>query len=217
VSGLALSWSGGKDSALALWTLRRDGTPPDVLLTVVDEGSGRVAHHGVAGALLAAQAAAVGVPLVTVAVPAGGSNAVYEERLRNAFASPPLDGVGAVAFGDLFLADLRAYREERMAAAGLAARFPLWASDTRTLAEEFLAAGFRALLVSVDGEQVPHALLGRELDAALLAALPPGADPCGENGEFHTFVYDGPVFAEPLAVRPGARREDGRFAWLELA
>jgi uncharacterized protein (TIGR00290 family) len=217
VSGLALSWSGGKDSALALWTLRRDGTPPDVLLTVVDEGSGRVAHHGVPGALLTAQAAAAGVPLVTVAVPAGGSNVVYEERLRAAFAAPPLDRVEAVAFGDLFLADLRAYREERMAAAGLAARFPLWASDTRALAEEFLAAGFRALLVSVDGEQVPHALLGRELDAALLAALPPGADPCGENGEFHTFVYDGPVFAEPLEVRPGARREDGRFAWLELA
>jgi uncharacterized protein (TIGR00290 family) len=217
VSGLALSWSGGKDSALALWTLRRAGTPPDVLLTVVDEASGRVAHHGVPGPLLAAQAAAAGVPLVTVAVPAGGSNAVYEARLRAAFAAPPLDAVDAVAFGDLFLADLRAYREERMAAAGLEARFPLWESDTRALAQEFVAAGFRALLVSVDGEQVPHALLGREVDAALLAALPPGADPCGENGEFHTFVYDGPVFAAPLTVRPGAQRADARFAWLELA
>ncbi len=217
MSGLALSWSGGKDSALALWRLREAGTPPDALLTVVDEGSGRVAHHGVPRALLEAQAAAVGVELVTVAVPAGGANVVYEERLRAAFAAPPLDAVGAVAFGDLFLADLRAYREERMAAAGLAARFPLWHADTRALAEEFVAAGFRALIVSVDGEQLPHDFLGRELDAALLGALPPGADPCGERGEFHTFVYDGPGFAAPLAVRPGARRADARFAWLELS
>ena len=103
-----------------------------------------------------------------------------------------------------------------MAAAGKAAHFPLWDADTRALAEEFVAAGFRAVIVSVDGERVPHELLGREFDAALLGALPPGADPCGEHGEFHTFVYDGPVFAAPLAVRRGDRRGDGRFAWLEL-
>jgi uncharacterized protein (TIGR00290 family) len=208
---LVLSWSGGKDSALALDALRRAASPPAALLTVVDEGSGRVAHHGVSRALLEAQAAAAGVGLATVAVPAGAGNAVYEARLRAA-----LDGVDAVAFGDLFLADLRAYREERMAAAGKAARFPLWGEDTRALAERFVAAGFRAVLVSVDGAQVPHELLGREFDAALLDALPPGADPCGENGEFHTFVYDGPVFGAPLAIRRGGRRDDGRFAWLEL-
>src|SRR4051794_36742249 len=142
---LALSWSGGKDSALALQALQRAGSPPAALLTVVDEGSGRVAHHGVSRALLEAQAAAAGVGLATVAVPAGAGNAVYEARLRAA-----LDGVDAVAFGDLFLADLRAYREERMAAAGKAARFPLWGEDTRALAEAFVAAGFRAVLVSVD-------------------------------------------------------------------
>jgi uncharacterized protein (TIGR00290 family) len=208
---LALSWSGGKDSALALRALQRAGTPPAALLTVVDEGSGRVAHHGVPAALLEAQAVAARVELVTVAVPAGAGNAVYEARLGAA-----LDGVEAVAFGDLFLADLRAYREARMAAAGKAARFPLWAEDTRALAAAFIAAGFRAVLVSVDGEQVPHELLGREFDAALLDALPAGADSCGENGEFHTFVYDGPVFGAPLAVRRGDRRGDGRFAWLEL-
>jgi len=208
---LALSWSGGKDSALALRALQAAGTPPAALLTVVDEASARVAHHGVPDALLRAQAAAAGVELVTVAVPAGAGNAVYEARLRAA-----LDGFEAVAFGDLFLADLRAYREAKLAAAGLAARFPLWHADTRALAEEFVAAGFRALLVSVDGEQLPHELLGRELDAALLAALPAGADPCGENGEFHTFVYAGPVVGAPLAVRTGGRRVDGRFAWLEL-
>jgi diphthamide synthase (EF-2-diphthine--ammonia ligase) len=147
---------------------------------------------------------------VTVAVPVGAGNDVYEARLRVA-----LDGVDTVAFGDLFLADLRAYREEKLAAAGKAAHFPLWGADTRALAEEFVAAGFRALVVSVDGEQLPHELLGRELDAAFLAALPPGADPCSENGEFHTFVHAGPVFSAPVAVQPGPRRGDGRFAWLE--
>lgn len=209
---LTLSWSGGKDSALALQALRREGTPPAALLTVVEEGTGRVAHHGIPGTLLRAQAAAAGVELVTVAVPAGAGNEVYEQRLRAA-----LDGTDAVAFGDLFLADIRAYREEKMAAAGKAARFPLWGADTRALAEEFVAAGFRALVVSVDGEQLPHEFLGRELDAAFLDALPAGADPCGENGEFHTFVYDGPVFGAPLAFRRGGRRTDGRFAWLALA
>jgi uncharacterized protein (TIGR00290 family) len=207
---LVLSWSGGKDSALALAALQRAGTPPAALLTVVDEESGRVAHHGVPRALLEAQAAAAGVDLLTVAVPAGAGNDIYEARLRVA-----LDGVDMVAFGDLFLADLRAYREEKLAAAGKAAYFPLWGADTRALAEEFVAAGFRALVVSVDGEQLAHEFLGRELDAAFLAALPAGADPCGENGEFHTFVCAGPVFRAPLAVRPGRGRSDGRFAWLE--
>jgi uncharacterized protein (TIGR00290 family) len=209
---LALSWSGGKDSALALHALRAAGTEPAALLTVVDETSARVAHHGVPDALLRAQAAATGIDLVTVAVPAGAGNGVYEARLRAA-----LDGFEAVAFGDLFLDDLRAYREEQLAAAGLEARFPLWHAGTRALAEEFVAAGFRALVVSVDGEQLPHAFLGRELDAAFLADLPPGADPCGERGEFHTFVYAGPVLAAPIPVRARGHRTDGRFAWAELA
>jgi uncharacterized protein (TIGR00290 family) len=209
---LALAWSGGKDSALALHALRAAGSPPAALLTVVDEGSARVAHHGIPDALLRAQAAATGLELVTVAVPPGAGNDVYEARMRAA-----LRGFDGVAFGDLFLADLRAYREEKLAAAGLEARFPLWESDTRALADEFVAAGFRALVVSVDGDQLPHTFLGRELDAAFLADLPAGADPCGERGEFHTFVYAGPVLAAPIAVRPGERRSDGRFAWLELA
>ncbi len=208
---LALSWSGGKDSALALRALRSAGTPPAALLTVVDEGSGRVAHHGVPDALLRAQAAAAGVELLTVAVPAGAANGVYEQRLRAALA-----GFDAVAFGDLFLADLRAYREARLAEAGLAARFPLWHTDTAALAREFVAAGFRAVIVSVDGEQLSHAFLGRELDDALLDALPAAVDPCGERGEFHTFVFAGPTFAAPTPFRSGGRRTDGRFAWLEL-
>jgi uncharacterized protein (TIGR00290 family) len=214
--GLALSWSGGKDSAFALWTLRRAGTPPSVLLTVTDEESGAVAHHGVSGSLLRAQADAAGVELVTVPVPAGAGNEVYEQRLRDAFAGPPLDRAGAVAFGDLFLADLRAYREERMTAAGLEARFPLWHADTRALAHEFVAAGFRALVVSVDGERLSPDLLGRELDERFLAELPADVDPCGENGEFHTFVFDGPVFDRPLGVRAGVRRVGERYAWLGI-
>ena len=215
-TGLTLSWSGGKDSALALWNLRRGGTPPSVLLTVIDEESGAVAHHGVSGALLRAQADAAAVELVTVPVPAGGGNEVYEARLGAAFAAPPLNRAGAVAFGDLFLADLRAYREARMTEAGLEARFPLWHADTHALAHEFVAAGFRALVVSVDGERLSPDFLGRELDERFLAELPPGVDPCGENGEFHTFVFDGPVFERPLSVRPGARRSGERYAWLRI-
>jgi uncharacterized protein (TIGR00290 family) len=214
---LALSWSGGKDSALALWKLRRAGTPPALLLTTYDEQRGTIPHHGVPLDLVREQAAAVGMPLAPVAIPPAAANETYEDRLRAAFAAPPLDAVGAVAFGDLFLGDLRRYREQKMTEAGLEARFPLWGSDTHALARSFVAAGFRAVIVSVDRERLPTDFLGRELDDLLLDALPPRVDPCGENGEFHSFVYDGPVFREPLAVEPAARREDGRWAWLELS
>ncbi len=214
---LALSWSGGKDSALALQALRASGVEPVALLTTVDEGTGRVAHHGVPCELLARQARATGVPLVTVAVPAAASDVTYEDRLREAFAVPPLSEVDGVAFGDLFLEDLRAYREARMTEAGLRAAFPLWGRDTAALAQAFVADGFRATVVSVDGDQLTHDVLGRGYDQALLAELPAGVDPCGERGEFHTFVTDGPVLSAPVPVRAAGRREDGRFAWLELA
>jgi uncharacterized protein (TIGR00290 family) len=201
---LALSWSGGKDSALALWTLRRQGTPPALLLTTYDETSGTIPHHGVALGRVREQAAAAGLPLVAIAIPTAAANETYEDRLRTAFATPPLDAVGEVAFGDLFLEDLRRYREQRMAEAGMRARFPLWGSDTHALARTFVAAGFRAVVVAVDDRLEPG-LVGRELDGALLDALPAGVDPCGENGEFHTFVYDGPIYDRALAVRPAAR------------
>lgn len=201
---------------MTLAALRAAGTPPAVLLSVVDEESGAVAHHGVAGELLRRQAASAGTPLVTVAIPAGAPNAVYEQRLREAFGRPPLDAVGAVAFGDLFLRDLRAYREARMAEAGLRAVFPLWGRDTATLARTFVDDGFRAVVVSVDCDRLGLEHLGRELDHGLLDALPAAVDPCGENGEFHTFVHSGPVLAHPISVRPGRTRSDGRYAWLEL-
>jgi len=215
----ALSWSGGKDSALALHALRRAATPPDLLLTTVDETTGTVPHHGVPAALVRAQAAAAGLPLHTVPIPPAASNASYEQRLDAAFGAPPLDAVTTVAFGDLFLEDLRAYREARMREAGRAAAFPLWGRDTAQLARTFIDAGFQAILVSVDTEQVPLDLLGRPFDRGLLEDLPAAADPCGENGEFHTFVFAGPIFARPLAVEPAARTTsaDGRFARLALA
>jgi uncharacterized protein (TIGR00290 family) len=216
LSALALSWSGGKDSALALRALRESGVEPAALLTTVDEQTRAVAHHGVGGELLARQAAAVRAPLVTIPVPRGAGNAIYEARLRAAFAAPPLSEVDGVAFGDLFLEDLRAYREARMAEAGLEAHFPLWGRDTAALARTFIGDGFRATVVSVDGEQLTHDVLGRSFDGRLLDELPAGVDPCGENGEFHTFVSAGPVFDAPVAFQAGERRADERFAWLEL-
>ncbi len=192
---LALSWSGGKDSALALQALRAAGTEPVALLTTIDEATRTVPHHGVPVELIARQAAAARVPLVTVEIPTAAPNAAYEARLREAFAGP-LKEVDGVAFGDLFLEDLRAYREARMHEAGLEAAFPLWGRDTAALARAFVADGFRATVVAAAG--LPE-LLGREFDAALLEDLPETADPCGENGEFHTFVFAGPVFEAPVA------------------
>ncbi len=213
---LALSWSGGKDCAMALGALRAAGRSPEVLLTTVDEAGGDVPLHRVGAALLEAQAAAVGLPLVRVAIPPAASNVSYEQRLGEAFAAPPLDAVDAVAFGDLFLEDVRAYREGRMAEAGLEAVFPLWGLDTAAQARAFVDDGFRATVVCVDSTQAPPALLGRPFDAAFLRDLPASADLCGENGEFHTFVTDGPGFATPVEVVPGARTADDRFAWLAL-
>lgn len=212
----ALSWSGGKDSALALHALRQEGTPPDLLLTTVDETTNTVPHHGVSAELLDAQARAAGLPLHTIAIPPAAANATYEQRLRAAFARPPLDTVSTIAFGDLFLEDLRAYREQRMAEAGRTAAFPLWGRDTAQLARAFVDDGFEAIVVCVDTDQAPARLLGRAFDHELLDDLPPTADPCGENGELHTFVHAGPVFAGPLAVAPGARRTGGRFPSLDL-
>jgi uncharacterized protein (TIGR00290 family) len=192
--------------------MRRAGAPPGLLLTTVDEATGAVAHHGIPRELLVRQAAATGLPLTRVAVPRGAPNAVYEQRMRES-----LTGVAAVAFGDLFLEDLRAYREQRMAEAGRSTRFPLWGSDTTALARAIVDAGFRATVVSVDLAQLPDSALGRRYDHAFLDALPPHVDPCGERGEFHTFVTAGPVLDEPLAITPGAVRSDGRHAWLAVS
>jgi uncharacterized protein (TIGR00290 family) len=226
---VVLSWSGGKDSALALWTLREEGTEPVALLTTINEDHGRISIHGVRRELLQAQAAAVGLPLIEVGIPTDCVNAVYEERMAAAMGSteagppdaagsvaPPLAEVETFAFADLFLADIRAYREERLTGAGRSAIFPLWERDTAALARQFVEAGFGATLVVVDTEQLDASFVGRRFDAALLDDLPAGVDPCGENGEFHTFVDFGPVFAAPIPVELGGLRDEGRFVYRDL-
>ncbi|HEX2045538.1 MAG TPA: hypothetical protein VHF23_07930 [Gaiellaceae bacterium] len=198
-----MSWSGGKDSALALARLQAEGRRPSALLATVTETYDRVSMHGVRRELLARQAAAAGLPLVEVPIPADCSNEVYEARMRDALRAPPLERVGAVAFGDLFLADVRAYRERQLANAGKRALFPLWGEDTAVLARRFLSAGFAAVVVCVDPARLDPAFAGRPFDARLLADLPAEVDPCGENGEFHTFVHAGPIFARPIECEVG--------------
>jgi uncharacterized protein (TIGR00290 family) len=215
--GVALSWSGGKDSALALWALRREhGVEPRALITTVTDAYGRVSMHGVRRELLRRQAESAGVSLVEVAIPPECTNARYEERMAQAFAAPPLRDVEAVASGDLFLEDIRAYREDRLLAAGRRALFPLWGRDTAALAREFIAAGFQATLVCVDPRRLDPSFAGRPFDAQLLADLPVDVDPCGEHGEFHTFVHAGPVLAEPIACETGETVERHGFVYCDL-
>lgn len=212
-----LSWSGGKDSAMALLALRDDpAVEVTGLLTTVTDRYDRISVHGVRRALLDAQAEAVGLPVHTVHLEPVSSNAAYEAAMGAALSTAHRRGVRRVAFGDLFLSDVRAYRETMITAAGLLACFPLWGRDTSALLAEAIGVGVLSTVVCVDTEQLDPAFLGRELDEAFLADLPSGVDPCGENGEFHTFVHDGPGFAAPVAVRLGERREDGRFHFQDL-
>ncbi len=215
-AALALAWSGGKDSALALWALGQEGVVPAALMTTVTADHDRVSMHGVRRSLLRRQAAAAGVPLVEVDIPAACTNDVYERRMAAAFASAELAAVDEVAFGDLFLEDIRAYREQRLAAAGRRARFPLWQRDTAALAQRFVAAGFRAIVVCVDPRALDRSFAGRDYDGRLLADLPGGVDPCGENGEFHTFVTAGPVLSAPVACRRGEVVERDGFVFADL-
>jgi uncharacterized protein (TIGR00290 family) len=215
---VALAWSGGKDSSLALWVMREQlGIEPVALMTTVTEDHGRVSMHGVRRELVWAQAEAVGLPLVEVGIPALCPNQVYEERMAAALAAPPLADVGTVAFADLFLAEIRAYREERLASIGRQAQFPIWGRETAALAREFIAAGFGATLVCVDPSQIDPAFAGRRFDTSLLRDLPPSADPCGENGEFHTFVDSGPIFSAPIATTVGETVERDGFVFTDLA
>jgi|SRR5579884_3538730 len=213
----ALAWSGGKDSALALWALREEGIEPTALLTTVTDAYGRISMHGVRRELLGAQAGAAGLPVVEVAIPPRCSNDLYERRMAQALSSAPLADAEAVAFGDLFLEDIRAYREERLARVGKRAVFPLWRRDTARLGREFIAAGFEALLVCVDPARLDRSFAGRAYDEGLLADLPPEVDPCGENGEFHTFVHAGPVFARPIPHRVGDVSTRDGFVFCDVA
>ncbi len=212
-----LSWSTGKDSAWALHEVRaRDEIEVVALLTTINSAHQRVAMHAVREALLNAQADALGLPVIKVPIPPNCVNAVYEEAMANAMARARTEGVFHVVFGDLFLADVRAYREERLAACGMKGVFPLWSRDTKALAREMVASGVRAAITCVDPKQLSPAFAGRTFDAALLDELPPGVDPCGEKGEFHTFAFAGPMFRWPIAVKPGEIVERDGFVFADL-
>jgi uncharacterized protein (TIGR00290 family) len=216
-STLALSWSGGKDSALALWTLRTEHELwPSALISTVTDVYERISMHGVRRELLEQQADALGVPLVEIRIPPACVNEVYEQLMAQAFASPPLAGVRTVAFGDLFLEDVRAYREQRLNAAGRSGLFPLWQRDTGALARRFIAEGFRAVLVCVDPRKLDPSFAGRAFDERLLGDLPDSVDPCGENGEFHTFVHAGPIFSEAISCTTGDIVERDGFVFCDL-
>ncbi len=201
---LLLSWSSGKDSAWALHTLRRDAEI-DVrgLLTTVNEEFQRVAMHGTRRSVLGAQARAAGLPLWVVPLPWPCSNEVYERRMSEVCARAVADAIDAIAFGDLYLEDVRAYREKQLAPTGLEPLFPLWGIPTAELARAMIAGGLRARITCVDSRVLPAAFAGREFDEALLRDLPAGVDPCAERGEFHTCAYAGPMFTEPLELEAG--------------
>jgi len=199
-----LSWSSGKDSAWALYLLRRDPAIEMVgLLTTINAEFDRVAMHGTRRSVLEAQAAAAGLPLWVVPLPWPCSNEVYEQRMAEACKRAIDDGVDAIAFGDLFLEDIRAYRERQLAPTGLEPLFPLWQIPTDELARTMIAGGLRARLTCVDTKQLPGSFAGREFDEALLRDLPAETDPCGERGEFHTCVYSGPIFSGQVDLEAG--------------
>lgn len=210
-------WSGGKDSAMALAKLLRGGEHAiAALLTTVTEDYDRISMHGVRRELLEMQAAALGLPLHIVRIPVGCTNELYEQRMREALQIYLQRGIRRVAFGDLFLRDVREYRERNLARAGMEAIFPLWGRDTGELARGFIAQGFRAVLTCVDTRKLDAAFSGREFDGSLLADLPRYTDPCGENGEFHSFVYDGPIFYEPVRIAPGERVTREGYCFCDL-
>ena len=211
-----LSWSSGKDSAWTLHVLRQQGAAVGGLLTSLNETAGRVSMHGVREDILRAQADAAGLPLRTIPLPWPCTNEIYEARLRAAVEAAVADGFTHVAFGDLFLEDVRKYREDRLAGTGLTALFPLWGLPTPQLARDMIAGGLCARLSTLDPRAMPRELIGEEFDEALLARLPATVDPCGENGEFHTCVTAGPMFCRPLSVTLGEVVEREGFVYGDL-
>jgi uncharacterized protein (TIGR00290 family) len=214
---ILISWSSGKDSAWMLHVLRAQGALEGAaLLTTVNESVDRVAMHGVRRALLERQAAVAGLPLRTIPLPHPCSNDVYETRMRGAIERAIADGFTEVAFGDLFLEDVRAYRERQLAPTGLTPLFPLWGGDTASLARQMIAAGLRATITCVDPRVLDRRFAGRAFDARLLADLPPGIDPCGERGEFHTVATAGPMFDREIAVSVGEVVEREGFVFADV-
>ncbi len=216
----ALAWSGGKDSSLALAALQADPAVEVVaLITTVTADYDRISMHGVRRSILEAQVAELGLLLVEATIPAAASNQIYEEAFGAALDTLRVvhPNLRRLAIGDLFLADVRAYRERLLARLGWEPVLPLWGRDTSQLAREFVDQGYRAIVTCVDTTQLGAEFCGREFDSALLADLPATVDPCGERGEFHTCVYDGPIFNRPLRPQRGERvRRDDRFEYCDL-
>ncbi|MBN1532278.1 MAG: adenine nucleotide alpha hydrolase [Spirochaetes bacterium] len=212
-----LSWSGGKDCALALQEVRSGGLLDVTLFTAITEDHGRITMHGVREGLLDRQAASLGLPLEKVFIPAGCTDEEYGARMAEALERARERGTRSVIFGDIHLADVRDYRERQLAKAGMKGLYPLWGMDPRKLPESFISLGFRAMVVCADTKYLPEGFAGRDYDASFLRDLPPSVDPCGENGEFHTFVYDGPIFSAPVTFATGERvMRDGRFMYVDL-
>lgn len=216
---MLLSWSGGKDAAWALHVLRGSGVAVTGLLTTITEGYERVSMQGIRVDVLRTQAAAAGLAVIEARIPQAATNDDYVRSFADALAQARVrwPGIDAIAFGDLFLADIRAWREDLCARLGWRPEFPLFGADTHALAKEMQAGGLRATLCCVDTTQLDARFAGRVFDAALLDELPGGVDPCGERGEFHTCVSAGPMFAAPLALATGETvLRDGRFAYTDL-
>ncbi|MGB7493425.1 MAG: hypothetical protein WBR26_26375 [Candidatus Acidiferrum sp.] len=211
------SWSGGKDSAMALHSLLKNPEYQVVsLLTTVTEGYERISMHGVREELLCRQAESIGLPVEEVRIPPQCPNTIYETRMAETVLRFRERGVLHVAFGDIFLEDLRSYREEKLSRANMSALFPIWKIDTRELAARFVQDGFRAIAACIDPRKLDKSFAGRELDAAFFQDLPAGVDPCGENGEFHTFVFAGPIFRSPVSVKVGQIVERDSFIFCDL-
>ncbi len=211
------SWSGGKDSCLALAEVRADASQSvAMLVTTVTEGYDRVSMHGVRRALIHRQADALGLPVHIVTIPQNATNRAYESRMEEAFERFRSEGMTTIAFGDLFLADIRRYREEWLARTGMTPVFPLWHRDTRRLARQFIDQGYKAILTCVDTRVLGREFAGRTFDHTLLADLPPTVDPCGENGEFHTFVFGGPIFHQDIPITLGEVVQRDAWSFCDL-
>ncbi|MBP1623178.1 MAG: ATP-binding protein [Acidobacteria bacterium] len=213
-----VGWSGGKDSAMALYELKSiEHIEIAALLTTVTEGYDRISMHGVRRELLVKQAGELGYPLEEISIPQNCTNETYEQRMRATLERYQREGISAAVFGDLYLEGIRAYREERMGRIGMRCIFPVWGRPTAEFAGRFIDLGFRAIVVCVDTQALELEFAGRDYDRDFIRDLPASADPCGENGEFHTFVYDGPIFRRPVEVQRGEKvLRDNRFYYCDL-
>jgi len=213
-----LSWSGGKDSALALNRIKNDENYRLVaFLTSLTEDYNRISMHGIRQVLLERQVESLGLPLESVYISKNSSNAEYESKMRSVLNKFIKNGVTSVVFGDVHLEDVRKYREENLSRIGMKAVFPLWGSDTSDLATEFIDLGFKAIITCIDSKFLDKKLVGREFDKAFLSELPTNVDPCGEKGEFHSFVYAGPIFKKEISFKKGRIvRRNNRFFFCDL-